>query len=69
MIFFPRSLVLLAILGGLLLVALLLMFTNESNKIAFPQRYSSYPFSLFLAGLIGMAMTGLMWGLLHLFDW
>lgn len=69
LIFFPRSLILLAILGGLLLAAALLMLTNESDKIALPERYSGYPSSLFLVGLVAMAMTGLMWGLLHFLDW
>lgn len=69
LIFFPRSLIPQVILGSLLLAGIFLMLTNESNKIALPERYSGYPSSLFLAGLLGMAATGLMWGLLHFLDW
>lgn len=69
LIFFPRSLILLGILCGLLLAAVLLMMKNESDKIALPERYSRYPSALCLGGLAGMATTGLMWGMLHFLDW
>jgi len=69
LIFFPRSLILLAILGVLLVVAVLLMLTIESDKIALPERYTWYPSLLFGGGLACMGATGLMWGILHFLDW
>lgn len=68
-IFFPRSRILLAILGGLFVAANLLLLLNESNKIALPERHTWYPSLLFTGGLAGMGATGLMWGLLHFLDW
>jgi ankyrin repeat protein len=68
-IFFPRSTTLLATLGGLFIAAIVLMLTNESNKIALPERYSGYPSLLFVGGISGMATTSFMWGVLHFLDW
>jgi len=68
-IFFPRSVILLAILGGLFVAANLLLLLNESNKTALPERYTWYPSLLFAGGLAGMGATGLMWGILHFLDW
>ena len=50
-------------------IAIVLMLTNESNKIALPERYSGYPSLLFVVGLAGMATTAFMWGVLHFLDW
>lgn len=68
-IFFPRSTILLAALGGLFVAAIVFMLTNESNKIALPECYSGYPSLLFVGGLAGMSTTAFMWGLLHFLDW
>jgi len=68
-IFFPRSMILLATLGGLFVAANLLLLLNESDKIALPERYTWSPSLLFAGGLAGMGATGLMWGILHFLDW
>lgn len=68
LILFPCSLIPQIIVGGLFVAAIVLMLTNESNKLAFPERYSGYPSLLFVGGLAGMAATGLMWFLLHWLD-
>lgn len=68
LVFFPCSLIPQVILAGLFLAAILVMLTNESNKLALPERYSGYPSLLFMVGLAGMAATGLLWFLMHWLD-
>lgn len=68
LVFFPCSLIAQVILACLFLASIVLLLTNESDKLALPGRYTWRPSLLFASGLAGMAVTGLMWFLLHWLD-
>lgn len=68
LVFFPRSRLMLYVAGFLLLGPFVSILVNQSNKLAFPERYSELPTLLSIAGIVGFGLTSFSWCVLHLFD-